>query len=142
MSRTIQVNEGLSLFVSNGSIAIGREDGGLVDVALPEVRHLCDALIHAAAEQATGKEIGLAAYLNEALTDSTRWCDGLQAENIRLLTERDQARAWARAWKRVATEWRKAAREVVPPLTIPISMVMSSRTTLDDWKRLWQAVDG
>lgn len=109
MAHTVQVNDTLSLFVSNGSIAIGRADGGLVDVPLPEVRHLVDALIRAAAEQATGQEIGILAYLNDALTDAVRWQDGLQAENMRLLAERDRARAWAAVWKRLAKRARAIA---------------------------------
>lgn len=96
---TIQVNDTLAVFVEDAHLAIGRDDGGLVTIDLPEVRHLVDTLVTLAAEQATGQELAglgqaaVAGWCADALMDNGARLDEVQAENLRLRGELAQVRA-------------------------------------------------
>lgn len=146
---TIQVNDTLAIFVKDGRLAIGRDDGGLVTIDLPEVRHLVDALVTLAAEQATGQELAglsqaaVAGWCADALMDNGARLDEVQAENLRLRGEIEKTYRRMQALKTELAEWVQAAEEAQDAqvgLRIPITGELSSKTTPADFERFAEMI--
>ena len=134
---TINVNDTLAVFVEDEQLAIGRDDGGLVNVELREVRHLVDALVSLAAEQASDRE--LVDLARAAVTSH----DDVQAENLRLRGEIENMYGWIQALQTELIEWRQAAEEAQDAqvgVSIPVVGELSGETTPADFARFREMV--
>lgn len=135
----IQVTETLTVFLADGEISIGREDGGLVTVQVNELSALMDAVARALVSPwADTDTLEIGAYVN-ALNFTLRELIKTKAANASLAERLASKTEIAFCWKISAKEWRQAAMEAQGP-SVPVVGMLSDKTTPADFERFAKAV--
>ena len=142
MNNTIHVNDTLVVFLNDGRIAIGRDDGGLVTIQGDEVKPLMDTIARILSSPYTDtsaiEEAGYCNVLSWAIADVTQLRaekDELQAAGLELAEEAVRQRHLARLWKQVAKRLWSRCKWRTREIEETYGWVNSLQTELAEWKQ-------